>query len=48
MEFHLDRTYEILERTPRIVRTMLSELDESWTHRNYGMRPGAPSTSSAT
>ena len=42
MEFHLDRTYEILERTPRIVRTMLSELDESWTHRNYGDATWSP------
>jgi len=36
MQFHLDHALEVLERTPRVVRAFLSELDESWTHRNYG------------
>lgn len=36
MQFRLDQACEILERTPRVLRTLLSGLDESWTHRNYG------------
>jgi len=42
MEFRLDQACEVLERTPRVVRTMLSDLDESWTHRNYGDATWSP------
>lgn len=36
MEFTLDRTLEILERTPRVLRALLSGLSEDWTHTPYG------------
>ncbi len=42
MDFQLDHAYEVLERTPQVVRSMLSGLDESWTHRNYGDATWSP------
>jgi hypothetical protein len=36
MEFQLDRTVEILERTPAALRGLLSGLPEAWTSPNEG------------
>ena len=36
MEFQLDRTVEILERTPVALRGLLSGLPEAWTSPNEG------------
>lgn len=36
MEFNLDRTIEILERTPDALRGLLSGLPEAWTSPNEG------------
>jgi hypothetical protein len=36
MNFTLDRTLEILTRTPAVLRTLLSGLDEDWTSNPYG------------
>lgn len=32
----LSRTLEILDRTPRVLRSLLEDLSESWTGGNYG------------
>jgi hypothetical protein len=36
MDFTLDRTLEILDRTPRVLRVILAGLDQGWTHETYG------------
>lgn len=36
MEFSRERTYEILDRTPAILRTILSDLHDNWTMENEG------------
>jgi uncharacterized damage-inducible protein DinB len=36
MDFTLDRTFEILSRTPLILRELLSGLSDDWTHHPYG------------
>lgn len=36
MEFHLDRTIEILERTPATMRALLAGLADDWTNANEG------------
>lgn len=36
MKYDLDRSYEILERTPAILRSILSGLNDEWTTNNEG------------
>ena len=36
MNFDLDNAIEILERTPRVMKTLLLELSEVWTNANEG------------
>lgn len=36
MEFAIEKSIPLLDRAPRVFRTMLEGLDESWTHRNEG------------
>lgn len=36
MEFHLNRTLEILERTPATLRALLAGLSDDWTTANEG------------
>ena len=36
MKFNLDKSYQILERTPSVLRTLLSDLDDDWTMNNEG------------
>ena len=42
MKFTLDRSYEILERTPSVLRTLLSGLDEDWIMNNEGPETFSP------
>jgi hypothetical protein len=36
MQFRLEHAYEVLERTPPLLRAWLAERDAAWTHANYG------------
>ncbi len=36
MKYELSQAVEVLERTPRVLREMLSGLNGAWTHSNYG------------
>ncbi len=36
MNFDLDKSYEILERTPSVLKTLLKDLHEDWTMNNEG------------
>jgi hypothetical protein len=36
MEFTLAQTLEILQRTPHVLRALLSGLSQEWTHHDYG------------
>ncbi len=36
MKFNLDKSYEIWERTPFVLRGLLKGLDDEWIHRNEG------------
>lgn len=36
MEFSLERSLQVLERTPRVLRAWLDGLDKEWTHGNEG------------
>lgn len=36
MQFDLDRSFEILERTPQVLRTLLSGLSKEWITANEG------------
>ena len=36
MKFDLDKSYQILERTPSVLRIILSGLDDDWTMNNEG------------
>jgi len=42
MQFSVDHTLEIIERTPSVMRTLLSQLDEEWTHNNEGGETWSP------
>lgn len=44
MQFSFSEAVPILERTPRVVRSMLQFLPESWTHRNYGSNSDGSAT----
>ena len=36
MKYSLERSYQILERTPSVLKILLSDLDEGWTKNNEG------------
>ena len=36
MEYQFNKSFEILERTPRVIRTLLSGLSDEWTMNNEG------------
>lgn len=36
MDFDLNRSIEVLERTPRVLRALLAGLSDPWIHSNYG------------
>ena len=42
MVFELERSIEVLERTPAALRSLLGGLSEFWTHRNYGEATFSP------
>ena len=42
MEFNLNRSIEILERTPLVLETMLSGLSEEWIKNNEGPESWSP------
>jgi hypothetical protein len=42
MKFNLNKSYEILERTPSSLRTILSDLSEDWTMNNEGPETFSP------
>ena len=42
MKFELYRAIEILERTPTVLRSMLTGLSEPWIHNNYGEKTFSP------
>lgn len=42
MEFDLDRSIEILERTPAVMRSLLAGLDAQWTQNNEGEDSWSP------
>jgi len=42
MKFEMDKTMEILERTPSVLRTLLSDLSSEWTHQNEGPDTWSP------
>lgn len=42
MEFSLEKVIPILERTPRVLKHLLEELDTSWTHQNEGEDTWSP------
>lgn len=44
MRFSLSDSLPILERTPRVVRSLLQFLPESWTHRDYGKNADGSAT----
>lgn len=42
MEFNLDKSLEILERTPSVLRAMLNGLSDAWIHSNEGEETWSP------
>lgn len=42
MKFDLNRSYEILERTPAVLKTLLSNLDDNWVMNNEGPETFSP------
>ena len=36
MEFDLNKTFEILERTPRVLQTLLQDISPGWSQHNEG------------
>jgi len=42
MSFDLDRSIQLLERTPAVLRTWLSGLDDEWTARHEGKDTWSP------
>ena len=42
MKFNLDRSVEILERTPAVLRTLLQNLHQDWTMNNEGPETFSP------
>lgn len=42
MEFDLEKSLPILERTPKVLKELLAGLDESWIHTNEGGESWSP------
>jgi hypothetical protein len=42
MEFNLDHTVNILQRTPAVLRELLAELPDQWVRANYGPETFSP------
>jgi uncharacterized damage-inducible protein DinB len=42
MKFTIEKSLEILQRTPDVLRTLLSDLDEGWTENNEGGETWSP------
>ena len=42
MNFDLDEAILILERTPKVLRVLLQDLPEDWTHQNEGTSTWSP------
>jgi hypothetical protein len=42
MKYSVDKSYEILERTPLVLQTLLSNLDDDWTLSNEGPETFSP------
>lgn len=42
MEFNLNKSISILEKTPKVLRTLLTELDLEWLHNNEGENTWSP------
>ena len=42
MKHDLERSIEVLSRTPAVLRAMLGGVSESWTHANYGTDTFSP------
>ena len=42
MKFDLNKSYEILERTPSVLRTLLSDLSDDWIINNEGPETFSP------
>ena len=42
MQFSLNKSYQILERTPTILKSLLSDLDEKWIMNNEGPETFSP------
>ena len=36
MHFDLEKSIEVLERTPRVLRALLENLSDDWVYRNEG------------
>jgi hypothetical protein len=42
MKFNLDKSYQVLERTPSVLKTLLSGLNEGWIMNNEGPETFSP------
>ena len=42
MKYNLEKSYQILERTPSVLRTLLSGLDDGWVMNNEGPETFSP------
>jgi hypothetical protein len=42
MQFNFEKSFEILERTPAVLKTLLSNLDEGWIIKNEGPETFSP------
>ena len=42
MKFELDRSYQILERTPAVLKTLLNDLEKGWIINNEGPETFSP------
>jgi len=42
MKYSLEKSYQILERTPSVLKTLLSDLDDGWIMNNEGPETFSP------
>lgn len=42
MHFNLDKSYEILKRTPSVLKTLLSDISDDWSMNNEGPETFSP------
>jgi hypothetical protein len=42
MKYDLDKSYQILERTPAVLKTLLIDLDDGWIMNNEGPETFSP------